>query len=133
VLLETAPPPNQRDVPFFCHTSIRIPAADGVFAGVATLNGIYALTRSDADYAGNTPSRGWDVLISSAFALGFAVSAIGGASRVEECREATRDFQARWRARDAATAGTIPTAPVKPPPAIEVAPGRPADPDALPP
>jgi len=88
-LIQRAPPPEKRRPCFYCSQEMVLPAADSLVASVAFINGVYALSKEDSDYAGKTLSQGSDLTLSALIMLVFAISAGVGSRWITECRAAS--------------------------------------------
>src|SRR6185436_19475688 len=87
-IVEPPPRPEKRGPHFFCTDDMRLPTADGLLAALAYGNFSYALSKSDADYQGETLSQTSDLLISAMFAAMFTISSAVGRRWVLDCRAA---------------------------------------------
>jgi hypothetical protein len=88
-LIQRAPPAEKRRACFYCTQEMVLPAADGLVAAVGYANMTYALTKSDADYRGETLSQTSDIVISGLLATIFTISAAVGHGWVVACRAAS--------------------------------------------
>jgi hypothetical protein len=92
LLVDGPPPPDKRDMRFYCTRSIAIPVVDGIGVGLSAVGLARVMSENAADYEGGARGQRNDALLIAGLLGALAASSVVGALWVTDCRAAMNAY-----------------------------------------